>query len=192
MTWRNASDGPGLATSYALNVEPSAGRLLVATTALVDPSFWRTVILLIHGDDDGHVGLVLNRPTLEPVASHLEGWSDTSAGDGMVHYGGPVEPDVAIILVSNGPGGSTGLAGVQLGDLDEPAARDHPARIYAGYSGWGASQLPTEIADGAWVVVSAHPSDPFDDPAHQWERVLRRQGGRLALMSTYPLDVSMN
>jgi putative transcriptional regulator len=173
-------------------VEPTAGRLLVATTALVDPHFWRTVILLIHGDEDGNVGLVLNRPTLEPVRSHLEEWSDSAAGKGMVHYGGPVEPDVAIVLVSNGPGEPIGLAGVRLGDFEDPSLRDHQARIYAGYAGWGGGQLTAEIAEGAWVVVAAYPSDPFDEPEDQWKRVLKRQGGRLALMSAYPLDVSMN
>lgn len=173
-------------------MEPSAGRLLVATTALVDPNFWRTVILLIHGDGEGHVGLVLNRPTMEPVSSHLEEWSGSVAGEGVVHYGGPVEPDVAIVLVSNGPGEPIGLAGVQLGGFGDPLLRDHPARIYAGYAGWGAGQLASEIAEGAWVVVAADPGDPFDEPEHQWERVLKRQGGRLALMSAYPVDVSMN
>jgi putative transcriptional regulator len=187
----NAS-GIAVAGSYDRAVEPIAGGLLVATTALIDPNFWRTVILVIHADESGHIGLVLNRPTLEPVASHLEEWSGTAVGESVVHYGGPVEPDVAIILVSNGPGESTGLAGVRRGDLTEPAIRDLPSRIYAGYAGWGPSQLQAEIVEGAWVVVPADPSDPFDDPAQQWERVLKRQGGRLALMSTYPLDVSMN
>jgi putative transcriptional regulator len=172
----NAS-GIAVAGSYDRAVEPIAGRLLVATTALIDPNFWRTVILVIHADESGHIGLVLNRPTLEPVASHLEEWSGTAVGESVVHYG---------------PGESTGLAGVRLGDLTEPAIRDLPSRIYAGYAGWGPSQLQAEIVEGAWVVVPADPSDPFDDPAQQWERVLKRQGGRLALMSTYPLDVSMN
>jgi putative transcriptional regulator len=172
-------------------VEPTPGRLLVATPALIDPNFWRTVILVIHGDDDGHVGLILNRPTLERVEDHLIEWTQAVSGDAVVHFGGPVEPDVAITLISGERGESTGLSGVSLGDI-EAAPGEGSARVYAGYAGWGGGQLDAEIAEGAWVVVAAEPGDPFDDPDGQWQRVLHRQGGRLGLMANYPLDATLN
>ena len=65
-------------------------------------------------------------------------------------------------------------------------------RIYSGYSGWGAGQLEAEIDEGSWYVVPAAPDDPFDRPQGQWSRVLRRQQGHLALLSTYPDDISSN
>jgi putative transcriptional regulator len=70
----------------------------------------------------------------------------------------------------------------------EPAA----VRVYSGYSGWGGGQLEAEIAEGSWYVVPAAPDDPFDRPEGQWSRILRRQKGRLALVSTFPEDIELN
>ena len=86
---------------------------------------------------------------------------------------------------------------VGLADLDtDPGAveRDlHQVRVFAGYAGWGAGQLAEEIAEGAWLVVAGHPADVFADPgADLWQDVLRRQGGVVALLATYPEDPRLN
>ncbi len=66
-------------------------------------------------------------------------------------------------------------------------------RLFAGYSGWSPGQLEGEIELGGWIVVDADPSDAFSaDPSRLWARVLRRQGGDLALLHTYPSDPSLN
>ncbi len=173
-------------------MDPTPGRLLVATPALLDPNFWRTVILVIHGGADGHIGLILNRPTMEPLRSHLDDWAEHVVGDGLVHFGGPVEPDIAVSLISGNDGEPTGLVDVVIGDIESPPTGRVTARVFAGYSGWGPGQLEDEIAEGAWFVVEARPEDPFAEPARLWETVLRREGGRLALLSTFPIDVAMN
>ncbi|HSM43715.1 MAG TPA: YqgE/AlgH family protein, partial [Acidimicrobiia bacterium] len=67
-----------------------AGNLLVATPILIDPNFYRTVILLLQHDEDGCVGVVLNRPTEEPVAEHLPEWAEHVPEPYTVFYGGPV------------------------------------------------------------------------------------------------------
>lgn len=67
------------------------------------------------------------------------------------------------------------------------------ARVFAGYSGWGAGQLEAEIDAGAWFVVDAEEGDIFDDdPEHLWPRVLRRQPGWLKVLACYPPDPSVN
>jgi putative transcriptional regulator len=66
-------------------------------------------------------------------------------------------------------------------------------RVFAGYAGWGAGQLEGEVDEGAWWVLDALPDDAFsDEPDGLWKRVLRRQGGKLALSSYVPEDPSLN
>jgi putative transcriptional regulator len=110
-----------------------------------------------------------------------------------VHIGGPVDPRVAIGLATGPSGEPTGVPGLSIVDLEAaPGEGTTAVRIYSGYSGWGAGQLEAEIEEGSWYVVPASPDDPFDRPDGQWSRVLRRQQGHLALVSTFPDDVSAN
>jgi putative transcriptional regulator len=170
-----------------------AGSLLVATPRLADPNFYRAVVLLIQHDEEGTVGLVLNRVTAEEAEDHLPEWESRIAPPGLVHYGGPVEPEIAIGLGMSETGMSTGVAGLSLVDLSEEPSEDGPLiKVYSGYSGWGAGQLEEELETGSWFVVPAAPDDPFDDPDAQWRKVLRRQPGVLAVVSTYPEDPSLN
>jgi len=174
-------------------IETHAGKLLVATPLLMDPHFWRTVIFMLQHDDEGTVGLVLNRPTPELVVDHLPEWFAESNEPQRVFYGGPVEPEMAIALGPRGGGDPTPLPGVTLVDLStSPPGDPSRIRIYSGYAGWGAGQLEAEIAEGSWYLVQAAPDDPFDRPEGQWARVLRRQNGYLSLVSTFPDDVALN
>lgn len=174
-------------------MESLAGQLLIATPQLIDPNFYRTVVLLLQHDDEGCVGVVLNRPTGEPVERHLPGWAGRVPAPGTVNYGGPVDPAVAIGLAQSGNGMPSGVPGLSLVDLTEPADdTGNPVRIYAGYSGWGADQVESEIALGSWYVVQASPDDPFDSDEGQWRRVLRRQPNFLAAVSTFPEDPDLN
>jgi putative transcriptional regulator len=174
-------------------IDGYAGKLLIATPQLVDPNFYRTVILMLQHDEEGASGIVLNRPTEERVESHLPEWAGRMADPGVVHYGGPVDPDIAIGVALVADGMPTGVPGLSLVDLAEsPGEGDAPVRVYSGYSGWGLEQLEGEIAVGSWYVVQASPDDPFDDPNAQWQKVLRRQSGFLSLVSTYPDDIRQN
>jgi putative transcriptional regulator len=66
-------------------------------------------------------------------------------------------------------------------------------RVFAGYAGWGAGQLQDEIDEGAWYVLPGDPADPFaTEPEQLWQKVLRRQGGELALVATFPDDPMWN
>ncbi|MBW3666918.1 MAG: YqgE/AlgH family protein [Actinobacteria bacterium] len=167
--------------------------MLVATPRLIDPNFYRTVVLLIQADEEGVVGLVLNRPTSESVADHLPDWADRAADPGLIHRGGPVEPEVAISLCLTPQGMPSGVPGVSLVDVSSPPEPDGPpVRVYSGYAGWGKRQLQGELDEGSWYVVQASPDDPFEDPVGQWRRVLRRQPGFLSVVSSYPDDIRMN
>lgn len=176
-----------------MEFESHTGKLLVATPQLLDPNFYRTVVLMLQHDEEGTVGVVLNRPSQERVDEHLPEWAEAAVEPGLIHYGGPVEPEVAIGLAVTPVGLTTGVPGLSLVDLGKPPdAEVSSVRIYSGYAGWGTGQLEDELAIGSWYLVQASPDDPFDDPSRLWRRVLRRQPGFLALVSTFPDDVRMN
>lgn len=154
-----------------LDGEPTslAGKLLVASPLIVEPTFYRAVILMLEHNSDGAYGLVLNRRSDEPVVEHLPGWRDVVGEPGMIHIGGPVDPAIGTGLCPGETDIATALPGVWLVNLEQtPPSSVGGVRIYSGYSGWSASQLELELVEGAWYVVAASPDDPFSDPADQW------------------------
>jgi putative transcriptional regulator len=178
------------------------GRLLVATPVIGDANFERTVVLLLEHGDDGALGLVLNRPTDVAVLDPLPEWNGFAAEPSVVFVGGPVEQGAAIGLARTRDGDATeGWSPVlgHIGTLDlsrDPTDLDvdiEQVRVYAGYAGWGPGQLEGELDADAWLILDARPDDVLcDEPDGLWSRVLRRQGGDLALLSYCPSDPSSN
>lgn len=189
------------------------GQLLVATPVLDDPNFARSVVLVLDHDEEGALGVVLNRPGGVRVDEVLPGWEDLAASPGVVFGGGPVQPDAIVGLArsraaasasrpdapDDGQGESVEhiVADVRLvdlgGDAALAAAEVSQVRIFAGYAGWGPGQLEEELAEDAWVTVAAVGDDAFtDEPEQLWRAVLRRQPGPLRLLSTFPEAPWMN
>lgn len=178
---------------------PRPGALLVASPQLEGSPFARSLVLLLDADEQGALGVVLNRPSGVPVAGLLADWGALVCPPRVLYSGGPVEPEGALGVACLRPGepepvdwramfGRTGVV-----DLDAPSDRYAAVRIYAGYSGWGPGQLEAEIAEGAWYVVSSAPEDLWEpDPERLWRRVLRRQPGPLSMLVTMPLSPSSN
>ncbi len=182
------------------------GDLLVATPMLLDPNFERTVVLMLDLNDDGALGVVLNRPSTVSVGEILPDWSPLAEAPDVLFRGGPVGTDSALAVGTSGAGGPdeeepVGFRrlydDVGIIDLDTPVEIAGPAlsrlRVFAGYAGWGDEQLQDEIRTGSWYVVPSVATDLFEaDPLGLWMRVLRRQPGELAWVSTRPLDPSLN
>ena len=177
--------------------------LLVATPALLDPHFADTVVLLLDVDDNGALGVVLNRPSAVPVGEVLADWGEVVAEPGVLFHGGPVSTEgaLAVGLLRRSDDAPVGFREVfgQLGivDLDTPVelvdGTLEGMRIFAGYAGWGAAQLVGEIEEGSWYVVPGESWDAFrDDTADLWREVLRRQPGEMAWHSTRPADPELN
>ncbi len=183
-----------------------AGRLLVASPLLPDPNFDRTVILLLAYNEEGALGLVLNRPSQTLLAAPLPRWETLAADPPVVFVGGPVQHQAVICLARSS--GTPEAAEPQVGwrpvtpdvgtlDLDSDPDVFHTSvsqvRVFAGYAGWSAAQLENEIEAGAWWVVDAEAGDAFSaEPDELWKRVLRRQRGSLALVASFPDDPTMN
>src|SRR4051812_281631 len=126
--------------------ESLQGRLLVATPALGDPNFDRTVVLLLEHNLEGALGLVLNRPSDTEVGDPLPDWARVAAAPAVVFVGGPVQPGAAIGLarspVEDAVEGWVPLFD-RLGTVDlsrPPDTLDVPVddvRVFVGYAGWG-------------------------------------------------------
>ncbi len=186
-------------------LEPAEGRLLVASPAIGDDNFSRTVVLLLeHEHEAGTLGVVLNRPTDLPVGSAIPTWSgDHLSPPGVLFTGGPVAEGSALglaLLDHEGalPAGLTTVFDrLAVVDLEADPAALQPAverlRIYSGYAGWGPGQLRGELRTGAWWVFDSLPQDWFSGkPDELWSDVLRRQGGRWKMWAAAPLDPSVN
>lgn len=174
----------------------------MATPVIGDANFDRTVVLVLDHGDDGALGLVLNRPTDVAVLDPLPEWNGLTAQPSVVFVGGPVEQSAAIGLARSdsttvSEAWSPVLDGVGTLDLSRDPQQlgipIHGLRVFAGYAGWGPGQLEGELAVDAWIVVDADEDDVFgDEPDTLWSRVLRRQGGALALLSYCSPDPSSN
>ena len=153
-----------------------AGHLLVAAAKLNDPNFARTVVLLVEHDRGGALGLVLNRPGAERLDSI---WDEEAHGpcpsDLAVMNGGPLEGP---LLALHGVQAMTErdiVPGVFLAmrkKLVIKLVRDEhaPLLVFAGYSGWGAGQLESEVAAGDWGIAPATSDLVFGDRHSLWQR----------------------
>jgi len=182
---------------------PTRGRLLVAGPPLEDPNFRRTVVFMIEHNDDGALGVVLNRPSPIDIADALPQWVGLAAAPPAVFIGGPVEQGAVLglgrLVDDAAPEGLTPVhAGIGVLDLEADPARllgdVGGVRLFTGYAGWGPGQLEAELAMGGWFVVDAEPSDVTTTaPDDLWRAVLRRQPDEdLALLALFPDDLSAN
>src|SRR3954463_3505276 len=137
--------------------ESLRGQLLVASPALADPNFARSVVFITEHNDEGAMGIVLDRPSEAPVASVVPQLAEIAGGE-PIYVGGPVHPQAIVLLAEFADPeaaawivvADVGLASADV-DLDELAAAVRRGRVYAGYSGWGAGELEGEMEDGSWI-----------------------------------------
>jgi putative transcriptional regulator len=176
------------------------GQLLVASPAMFDPNFRRTVVLIAAHTDDGAMGLVLNRPTELTVGEATDALAQLSGSDELVHQGGPVSPENVIVLAEfEDPDDAAAIVLDDVGflradaDLDELAPSVRRARVFAGHAGWAPEQLESEMERDDWIVEPATADDVFSDEGEElWATVLQRKGGEYALVARMPPDPSLN
>jgi putative transcriptional regulator len=193
--------------------ERLTGHLLVASPRLADPNFTRRVILVLDHGEHGALGVVIDRPGGVAVGELLPQWHSLATAPAELFTGGPVARNALIGLVrlTSRPEASNeevlGRSGWRvLVEAERPVGTvdlsSDPsligdlivgARLFSGYSGWDSDQLEEEIEEGSWYVVPAEARDPISaDPEGLWRRVLRRQGGALAVVAGFPEDPAMN
>ncbi len=167
--------------------------LLLAMPQVLDPFFHQAVVLLVHHDDEGSVGFIINRPTELPIEDILDGmeihWQ--GANDATAFFGGPVQSQMGTILFRDRDLADAQLyaatstevqsgirIGQQLEDLDR-LAQNPPAqfRLLLGYAGWGAGQLMDEIVRNDWLTAPLSEDLLFSENSEEvWESALRSVG----------------
>jgi putative transcriptional regulator len=163
----------------------SVGKLLVASRNLGDPSFAKSVILLVRYDEKGILGLMLNHRTDVPLSRALDKLKAAKGRSDPVYLGGPVElPSVFALFKS-----PTKLEGAEnivdsiyliaakpLFEQTIAAKPDpHVFHVYLGYAGWTKEQLQQEVELGAWFVFPAEANTVFnDDPNSLWQEMIRK------------------
>ena len=190
------------------------GTFLIASLGLEDPTFARTVVLILqHVPDELTLGVIINRPLgdraklypSEELDSITEGlkFDESVARSDLFYQGGPVERGSLIFLhrVEHLKGDATPIvpglfAGGDLDALREftDAEDEGPfVRFYLGYSEWAPGQLESEIALGAWILAPGSTELVFsEDPDTAWQQALQALGGKYAPMSFIPEDPSLN
>lgn len=148
--------------------------LLIATPQLRDGVFDRTVVLVWHHDEDGAVGLVLNRTLPHPLPEAIQAPPDLDLepyATTPIAWGGPVETSSGTVLSRepvdedegwNLPGGVTVSRSMDV--LVRAMRGRRPILLCLGYAGWGPGQLDGELNEGAWFVLPADPILVLDAP----------------------------
>jgi putative transcriptional regulator len=169
----------------------AAGKLLVASRDLGDPNFARTVVLLVHYDDDGVVGLIVNRRTKVPISRALEELKAAKSRSDFIYAGGPVGRTDVLALVRSGTnleeakhvfGDVYLVASAGLLEKTMTANGADTLHVYVGYAGWTPKQLESEVELGAWFIFSGDAATVFAaNPASVWTRLIERTEDRVAL-----------
>lgn len=177
-----------------------SSQLLVAMPQLDDPNFRRAVVLMVHHSSGGSFGIVLNRALDLTITELMQNsgivWP---AGIGSVGWGGPVQPERGWVVFTDDRPTTIPPADDDDDDDDEAdvatlqqgvcvtgslemlrTVASHPpadVRLFLGYAGWGAEQLESELAEGAWLTAPMRREVVFDVAADDmWEHVVRGLG----------------
>ena len=163
--------------------EPAQGTFLVAKRSLVDPSFGESVVYLVAHDEDGSVGVIINRRSKLDLAETVPDLENARESDHSLYYGGPVELSMVLMLTR---GGSEIEGLMHVGDgvhisserpvieaalAGEDSQRE--LRFYIGYSGWAGGQLAQELVRGSWHIVRGDPDAIFAaDTRGLWDELI--------------------
>ncbi|HSH42163.1 MAG TPA: YqgE/AlgH family protein [Arenicellales bacterium] len=179
------------------DTESLTGQFLIAMPAMTDPNFEQTVSFICQHNEDGAMGIVINRTmdlTLGDVFQQMEIEADGCKQAGQsVHYGGPVQTERGFVLHDQpGDWDSTVAIDERIGlttsrDILEAIGRNAgPTRalLALGYAGWGSGQLEHEITQNAWLSGPADIDLMFSTPVEQrWNRAAGLLGIDLSLLS---------
>ncbi len=170
---------------------------LIAMPAMTDPHFSKTLTFICEHNDQGALGVVVNRPidmTLHALLEQIEISQPADACKSMpVHYGGPVQIDRGFVLHTPiGAWTSILAVGEDIGlttskDILEAVARGEGPRhmlVTLGYAGWAPGQLEYELAQNAWLTVKADARILFETPVERrYDAALKLLGIDLAMLS---------
>jgi putative transcriptional regulator len=173
--------------------------LLIASPQMRDPFFEKTVVLLWHHDEDGAIGVVINRPTghnLPDVLAIADELDLADYGDSEVGWGGPVETGSGTVVTRGAitdDEGWTIASGLAVTRSQEALIRllgqHQDVLLCLGYAGWGPGQLDREIEAGGWLFTDPLAEVVFDLPLDaRYERALASLGLTPTTVWMKPID----
>jgi putative transcriptional regulator len=159
-----------------------SGHLLIASPQMRDPNFHRTVVLIVRDDEDGTLGLVLNRPLELSVKEACDKALQTPCNvDGSLYHGGPCDGPLMVLHAGEAHGETSGDLKIARDvwfctDKDEIesllADGGVPMKCFIGYAGWGQGQLDGEMESGAWLTHPASSHHVYGTDAKQWSKLM--------------------
>lgn len=171
---------------------------LIAMPQLADPNFFHSVTYICEHNEEGAMGIVINRPLeidLAEVLDHIDiSGSDEVIKDQIIYMGGPVQPERGFVL--HNPANQWDSSMLITEDIGITTSRDiltaiandqGPKRyiIALGYAGWGYGQLEREISENAWLSGPAEKEILFEMPYQQrWEAAASLLGIDVNLISS--------
>ncbi|MEO2053847.1 MAG: YqgE/AlgH family protein [Nitrospira sp.] len=180
---------PDLKIIRTFNTNLLRGVFIVADPRIIDPNFSRTVVLLIHNEEDGSTGLIINRPTSASLSEQFPAIKEHLTPSDRVFKGGPVLPKTLTLLfqTKTPPAGMIPVLNNTyvsremrlMADLPMSTILDRRFRVFSGYAGWGPGQLQAEIVRGDWRVVRTGADIIFEGSADIiWEEMFGRSQER--------------
>jgi putative transcriptional regulator len=174
---------------------PATGMLLVATEEVRGPYFARTVVLLLHHDETGSFGLVVNRTIDAATIESLQLREDLAEFRDAFFWGGPLSQSTvrALMRTDTPPEDAEQIVdAVYLVNVNEAllatASNTAKLRFFVGYAGWSPGQLERELAINSWHIVPATEELVFaQDTDDIWRKLLLTQQYRAALAVTRTL-----
>jgi putative transcriptional regulator len=170
---------------------------LIAMPNLEDPNFSKTVTYICEHNEQGAMGIVLNRPTelrLTDILNHMDITEGGSSSDQIIYLGGPVEEDRGFVIHTHTHDWDStmdvteSISVTTSRDILEALSQgDGPDKslIALGYAGWGAGQLEQELQSNAWLSGPADPSIIFDLMAKdRWRAAAKMMGVDIDLITT--------
>ncbi len=176
-----------------------AGHFLIASPRLMDPNFFRTVVLMVQHDENGSLGLVLNRPLTATIRDVCRDALEQDCEiEGVMHQGGPCPGPLMAVHTFEPAAQTLVLPGLHFATekeriellLHEPTAT---ARFFVNYSGWTAGQLEAELEEGSWLTLPATIDRVFSSTDQLWTNLTKLATlGKWVPLDQIPDDPSVN
>ncbi|MFZ9970150.1 MAG: YqgE/AlgH family protein [Bacteroidia bacterium] len=175
------------------------GTYLVAEPFITDPTFYRKVVIVLDKDEEGTVGLVINKPS-----DYIIGEPEADDDLGLpIHDGGPVDPENSFQFLHRASwihGSQELIPGLFWGGNMEAIVKAYTSGqlnkenllCYRGYCGWAPGQLEKELEAKSWILAPPNSSYLFLPQGEIWTRILQDLGGSYSWLAKAPISVDLN
>jgi len=197
---KNHNNITDFSSIFEKQMKPAPGVLLLAEPFMESPEFKRAVILVTEHSPNGTMGFILNRKLAIKPTQAID---DFPEFEDTLFYGGPVSTELLFYIHTLGnilEGSIEIMKGVYMGGdfetlkdlLREGKVKTTQIRFFAGYSGWTAGQLKSELKEHSWIITPATKSHAMKGNSSLWKTILRDLGGKYAMVAEFPEDPTLN